>query len=143
MQDKPDVVRDREAMLAAMMPDLQQGCYVFCTTDDTAMIDMLAGKSLALFREQEGTTLVLDEAAAREHGFDTTLRMSRIVLKIFSALDGVGLTAAVATALADHGIACNMMAAYHHDNVFVPTHREQDALIVLKDVQRRAAEARK
>lgn len=141
MTDKPDVVRDRGAMLAGMTPDLQDGCYVFCTTSSTAVVSALVEKSLALFREREGTTLVLEEADASEHGFDTTLPMSRIVLTIFSALDGVGLTAAVATALADHGIACNMIAAYHHDNVFVPKHLEQQALGVLKDVQRLAAAA--
>jgi hypothetical protein len=32
----------------------------------------------------------------------------------------VGLTAAVAGALADLGIPCNMVAAYHHDHAFVP-----------------------
>ena len=141
MTHKPDVVRGRQAMLAGMTPVLQAECYVFCTTDSEAVVTALVDRSLALFREQEGATLVLEEADAREYGFDTTLPMSRIVLKVFSALDGVGLTAAVAAALADHGIACNMMAAYHHDNVFVPRPLEQEALGILKAVQRRAAEA--
>jgi hypothetical protein len=31
----------------------------------------------------------------------------------------VGLTAAVATALARENISCNVVAAYHHDHLFV------------------------
>lgn len=141
MTQTPDVVRSREAMLAGMTPVLKEGWYVFCTTDSTAVIDALLERSLAFFREEEGMTLVLDEADARQYGFDLASPMSRIVLEVFSALDGVGLTAAVATALADRGIPCNVIAAYHHDNVFVPQSLQHEALSILKDVQGRAAEA--
>jgi uncharacterized protein len=46
--------------------------------------------------------------------------MRQITLQVFSALEGVGLTAAVAGVPADHGFACNMVAACHHDHAFVP-----------------------
>ena len=52
---------------------------------------------------------------------------------------GVGLTAAVASALADEGIPCNMISADHHDNVFVPEPMARRAIRVLQDVQRTAA----
>jgi uncharacterized protein len=61
--------------------------------------------------------------------------MRRIVLQVFSALDGVGLTAAVATALANEGIPCNMTAGYHHDHVFVPSAMAERAVAVLRDLQ--------
>ena len=138
MTQNDKVVRSREAMLAGMTPVLKEGSYFFCTTNSRATVDALLESSLAVFREEEGTALVLTEADALQHGFDTRLPMSRIVLQVLSALDGVGLTAAVATALADREIPCNVIAAYHHDNVFVPKHLEQDALRVLEDVQRRA-----
>jgi hypothetical protein len=65
--------------------------------------------------------------------------MTRIVLEVFSALDGVGLTAGVASALADAGIPCNVVAAYHHDNVFVPAAMADRAMAILLDVQQMAA----
>lgn len=74
-----------------------------------------------------------------QHGFDQSMPMSRIVLEVFSALDGVGLTAGVATALADEEIPCNMIATYHHDNVFVPEHLARHALEILQSLQRSAA----
>ena len=43
----------------------------------------------------------------------------------------VGLTAAVSTALARAGIACNMLAGFHHDHLLVPLNRLDDALDVL------------
>ena len=64
--------------------------------------------------------------------------MRRIVLQVFSALDGVGLTAAVATALANEGIPCNMIAGYHHDHVFVPSAMAGRAVAVLRDLQVRS-----
>lgn len=131
-------VRDPVAMLAGMVPVLRDGIWHFCTTVAASAAAVEA--ALALFREDEGVTLILDEADARRFGFATPLPMARITLEVFSALDGVGLTAAVATALAGHGIPCNMVAACHHDHVFVPHGQAEEALAVLRELQRRAGD---
>ncbi|EIZ77305.1 hypothetical protein WSK_4145 [Novosphingobium sp. Rr 2-17] len=136
-----NLVRERQAMLAGMKPVLKEGVFFFCTTNDAIVAAALLQCSLAIFREDEGIALVLAEDDARQHGFDLSMPMCRIVLEVFSALDGVGLTAGVATALADDGIPCNMIAAYHHDNVFVPKPMGHRAVSILKDVQRGAASA--
>lgn len=134
-----DLVRERQAMLAGMKPILKEGSYFFCTTSDAAVVTSLWPRSLAIFREDEGTALVLAREDAVAHDFDLSMPMSRIVLQVFSALDGVGLTAGVAMALADEGIPCNMIAAYHHDNVFVPEPLAHRAVEILMDVQRKAS----
>ncbi len=126
-------------MLAGMKPALKNGRYFFCTTNDKAVLTALSDRSLATFREEEGTALVLAEDDATLHSFDLSMPMSWIVLEVFSALDGVGLTAGVATALADEGIPCNMVAAYYHDNVFVPEPMAARAVEILREVQRRAS----
>ena len=54
-----------------------------------------------------------------------------ITLRVHSALDAVGLTAAVSTALAGAGISCNVIAGYHHDHLLVPADRAADALEAL------------
>jgi hypothetical protein len=128
-------------MLAGMTPVLTEGTYFFCTTDDSVIAAAAMASSLATFREAEGVSLVLNKADAIRHGFDLSMPMCRIVLEVFSALDGVGLTAGVASALADQGIPCNMIAAYHHDNVFVPEEMGHRAVGILKQVQQEAAEA--
>jgi hypothetical protein len=64
--------------------------------------------------------------------------MRRIELTVRSALDGVGLTAAVASALAEAGIPCNVVAAFHHDHVFAPAAMAERALAVLHALQQSA-----
>jgi uncharacterized protein len=46
------------------------------------------------------------------------------------------LTAAVAAALADAGISANVVAAFHHDHVFVPARRADEALDCLRRLGR-------
>ena len=55
-------------------------------------------------------------------------------LRVHSALEAVGLTAAAAQALARNGISCNVVAGFHHDHPFVPhadASRARDALDML------------
>jgi hypothetical protein len=51
---------------------------------------------------------------------------------VHSALDAVGLTAAVSRALADAGVSCNVIAGAHHDHLLVPFERGEEALAVLR-----------
>ncbi len=126
------VVRDAREMVAGMTPELKSGAYVFCAAGDR---DWAALQPLAMFREAEGVSLILEHDAALAAGFPVEAPMALITLNVYSALDGVGLTAAVATALAQAGIACNMVAALNHDHVFVPVERADEALAVLLALQ--------
>lgn len=119
-------------MIAGMSPDLKLGEYVFCAAGDR---DWMALNPLAMFREAEGVSLILERDAAEAAGFPIAAPMALITLNVYSALDGVGLTAAVATALAEAGIACNMVAALNHDHVFVPVDRADEALAILRALQ--------
>jgi len=119
-------------MIAGMTPELKVGQYVFCAAGDR---DWAALQPLAMFREVEGVSLILERGAAETARFPIEAPMALITLNVYSALDDVGLTAAVATALADAGIACNMVAALNHDHVFVPADRAEDAMAVLLELQ--------
>ena len=126
------VVRGAREMVAGMTPELKPGAYVFCAAGDR---DWAALEPLAMFREAEGVSLILERDVAGAAGFPVEAPMAMITLNVYSALDGVGLTAAVATALASAGIACNMVAALNHDHVFVPAERAEEALAVLRALQ--------
>lgn len=112
-------------MIAGMSPRLRPEGYAFVTGQDH-----LAPQALASFRETEGLSLILPAALAPDAPV-----MRLITLEVHSALDGVGLTAAVATALAAQGIPCNMVAAFHHDHVFVPEAQAEAALATLLALQ--------
>lgn len=123
-------------MVAGMTPELKPGAYVFCAAGDR---DWAALQPLAMFREAEGVSLILERDAALAAGFPVEAPMALITLNVYSALDGVGLTAAVATALAQVGIACNMVAALNHDHVFVPEDRAYEAVEILFQLQSAAS----
>lgn len=126
------VVRDAREMISGMTPELKAGQYVFCAAGDC---DWAALQPLAMFREAEGVSMILECDAALAAGLPVEAPMALITLNVYSALDGVGLTAAVATALAHAGIACNMVAALNHDHVFVPAEQAQEAMTVLLALQ--------
>jgi len=113
-------ISDRQQMIAAMAPKLQSGRFHFCTVPSGQDIGPLLAGAIAIFREAEGVSVILSQPAAIAAGFAVDQPMACISLTVHSSLVGVGLTAAVATTLGDAGIACNMVAAYHHDHAFVP-----------------------
>lgn len=133
--DSP-VVRDAATMIAGMDPELRDGVFVFCGGVDSTVEAACAARAIATFAEPDGTSFIVPLSAALELGLEADLPMRCITLRVHSALDGVGLTAAVATALAARGIACNMVAAFRHDHVFVPEARAHDAMMALRDLQR-------
>ena len=59
-----------------------------------------------------------------------------LTLDVESALDSVGLTAAVATALAAQRIPCNVLAGFHHDHLLVPESRADEAMAILRSLGR-------
>ncbi len=132
----PEIASTAFDMIAKMTPVLQRGEYVFVSTKDPATITTLTPKAIATFAEQEGMSMLLPHKLAKNAGFNTTQPMRCITLNVYSALTGVGLTAAVSTALAKNAIPCNMIAAFNHDHVFVPgdmCDRAMDVLTKLQD----------
>lgn len=82
--------------------------------------------------EDEGMTAVIAAEDAEALGFAPGFVAAWLTLEVVSALDAVGLTAAVATALATEGIACNVLAGFHHDHLLVPEDRAAEAITVLE-----------
>ncbi len=124
------------AMVAQMHPMRDPDAYVFCTTSPEALSAEIVWQSRGFFREAEGVSLILPCEAAEALGLPSALpHFACITLSVHSALDGVGLTAAVAGALAEAGIPCNMVAAFHHDHVFVPIADADRAMQILEALQ--------
>ena len=132
-------VKDTNLMIAGMTPVLKQGTWAYCCETATTKAAGLIPEAFAVMRETEGVTLILPSDIAAKHGYDVALTMRLITLSVFSDLEGVGLTAAVAQALSGGGISCNVVAAYHHDHVFVPKDDAERAVSFLKERQQLAA----
>ena len=88
----------------------------------------------ATIREPEGLTAVIRREHADALGLPYDYLAAWITLRVHSALDAVGLTAAVSTALADAGLSCNVLAGYYHDHLLVRADRAPEALKVLSEL---------
>jgi len=123
-------------MIAEMDPVLDPDAYVFCSFEGVRRD--IVPMALATFREEEGLSAVVTLDGARQLSLSCDAPLRRITLCVHSALDGVGLTAAVSGELAQAGIACNVIAAFHHDHLFVPAADADRALALLLALQERA-----
>ena len=128
-------VRDRTAMIRDMSPQLSDGEFVFCSIGNGAADAGYTERAIAMFAEAEGRSFVFKIEDASILGFSCDLPMRCITLTVYSALDGTGLTAAVANVLAERDIPCNMIAAFHHDHVFVPSRLADAAMQSLLQLQ--------
>ena len=124
-------------LLQSLRPALNEGVYVFASVLPNT--DVSALEPVATFREAEGLTLIVEEERALKAGLPVLFRAAWITLTVHSDLQAVGLTAAVASALAQAHISCNVVAAAFHDHLFVPVESGDEALAVLQRLQRRSS----
>nr|WP_298792036.1 ACT domain-containing protein [uncultured Allomuricauda sp.] len=120
---------DLSTILSKMQPVLNEGDYVFVSADDSYSIDF--SQVHGMFREKEGTTLILKKEKADDFALEYGYVASCITLNIHSSLEAVGFTAAISNALANNGISCNVVAAYYHDHIFVDKQDAADAMQIL------------
>lgn len=129
-------VANLHELLCTMRPEKNEGVYVFARVPldfETASLH-----PIATVREPEGLTVVVEERHARAAGLAPLLRAAWITLKVHSDLRSVGLTAAVASGLAQADISCNMLAGAWHDHIFVPVELGDCAMAALLEMQARS-----
>ena len=83
--------------------------------------------------EQEGLTVIVEKQQAQRANLEFDGVFKLITLTVHSSLDAVGLTAAVSTKLAKHGISANVVAAFYHDHIFVQTEKAEHAMTALEE----------
>lgn len=128
-----------DRLIRNMNPVLRGGTYVFCALPADAAIPASA---IAVFREEEATTVVLERRDADAHRLDPLFAAAWITLTVHSDLEAAGFLAAVTTALAGAGISCNAVSAVYHDHLFVPVEQAGRALEILKALQLSPSPAR-
>lgn len=126
-------IKDLDILVRAMQPALNPGCYVYALNTNGNPID--AASIVASIQEPEGQSVIVEESRAKALGLQSRLRCAWITLRVQSDLEAVGLTAAFATALAQAGISCNVVAGLHHDHIFVPQPLAAQAMTVLQALQ--------
>ena len=121
--------KDLVILLKTMKPKQNMGDFVFCTVNSLATIDF--EHIILIFKEDEGYTIILKKETADNLKLKYSFVASWITLTIHSSLEAVGLTASFSKALSDEGISCNVIAAYHHDHLFVDKKDTNKAMDIL------------
>ena len=129
------------ALLATLSPALGDAEMIFCSFPEAEIEERLRLRPVGFFVEEEGVTLIIPKATAEQHGIPFSTVWQAITLGVHSSLEAVGLTAAIATRLAHHGISANVVAAFYHDHIFVAATDAENALQALRSLQGEAAAA--
>ena len=129
-------VTDLDQMLATLAVDRRPGVFTFVS--GPAVLDDLEVQAMIV--EREGVTSVVAVEDARGLGLDVDFEAAWLTLRVHSALEAVGLTAAFSAALGERDIPCNVLAGTFHDHLLVPVDRADDAVDALEALRERAVE---
>ena len=111
---------------------LNKGEYVFCSIIDINKISI--NNIICSFKESEGYSIIISKEEAIKNNLPFYFVSAWITLEIDSTLESVGITSAFSKKLTKAGISCNVIAAYHHDHVFVPYLDKHKAMKILSDM---------
>ncbi len=128
---------DLHRLLQGMKPELDPREWVFCTVP-TIQTERALGEAIGMFREAEGTTLILERIRAERLGLPYSGIWSKVTLTVHSSLDAIGFLAVITSRLAAAGISVNAISAYYHDHLFVPLYQRQRAMTELDALSRKA-----
>ena len=122
-------------LLQNIKPEMHDGVFVYCSIATDKEIPAVL-RPVHMFREREGTTLVVRREAAESAGLPHQFASRLITLSVHSSLEAVGFLADITGRLAQAGISVNAVSAYYHDHLFVPEHRADEALRLLQELSR-------
>jgi hypothetical protein len=126
-------VSDLDLLIQTLSPELNPGSFVFATLAVGQRVDL--PDLVALIREPEGLSVVVEEGVAVRLGLQPVFRCAWITLNVNSDLQAVGLTAAFSAVLGRAGISCNVVAGTNHDHIFVPLAQAGAAMRELQTLQ--------
>ena len=107
--------------------------YGFASIENNADIDR--NKVLATFQENGRVALIASAEYLSAQKIEQEGPYAKLTIDIHTSLELVGLTAVLATKLADNGISANVVAAFYHDHVFVPYERKDEAVRLIESLK--------
>ena len=124
--------KDQVRLQQMMAPDLRPETYVFCTFPDQRLPVNL--DPICTFRETEGLSAIVELSQAVRANVKYIFEAKLITLTVHSSLEAIGFLSMISTHLATAGIPCNAVSAFHHDHLFIPVDRADEALSLLESL---------
>jgi uncharacterized protein len=115
--------RDLSTLLQQMTPEVHPEVFTYCSFPDHQLSPGLT---------PVGLTAIVPLQQAKVLGLPHQFECRMVTVTVHSALDAVGFLARISAALAAVGVACNVVSAFHHDQLFVREDRLDDAMQALK-----------
>ena len=138
VMNSPDAepITDLKRLLSTLTVSQRSGTFCMATAPSTPSV----GHGVeALIVEHEGITAICSIERAEAEGWDYEFPSAWLTLDVYSALEAVGLTAAVARVLTDANIPCNVIAARRHDHILVPAERAAAAIDAIESLANASA----
>lgn len=129
---KPE--KDLYILLKKMHPFLNKGDFVFFSSP--IIESNILKNAILLFKETEGTTVILPKTIADNLNIEYSSVFSWITLLVHSSLNAVGFTAKFSSELAKHNINSNVVAGYHHDHIFINKINSERAIEILNQLSK-------
>jgi hypothetical protein len=108
-----------------LLPVLHDRIFKFITTKEANV----PAEAVAMIKEVEGNTLIIPVAEEEGEVF------AWISLVNETLLTATGITAKFSEALSEAGIACNVLAGFHHDHILVPYDKRNQAIEIIAAVE--------
>lgn len=107
--------------------------YGFASIEDESLIDR--DLVLATFHENNQLAIIAPQQYLADQKIECEGPYAKLTIDVHTSLELVGLTAVMATKLADHGISANVVAAFYHDHVFVQYDLREKARELLENLK--------
>lgn len=128
-------IKDLTEIFKHLQIDINEVNVVYVTVPTDFDQDLLNFEPICMFKENEGTTLIIPESQASRIDFEKSKPMAWLTVKAHTDLESIGFTAALSAALSSVEISCNVIAGYYHDHLFVPVDDAQRAKDTLEELR--------
>ncbi|MEM6997969.1 MAG: ACT domain-containing protein [Patescibacteria group bacterium] len=124
---------DLEKVLSSMEIDCDDVAYGLASTDNEIIHPET---TLGTLIEAEGKTVIASMEYMQAHGLEAEGPFAKLTILVHTSLELVGLTAVLATKLAEIGVSANVFAGYYHDHIFVQYDRKDEAIKALLEFKK-------
>lgn len=128
---------DLQRILTSLEVRRREGTFVYATVPAGQTVPDIP--IAAMVAEVQGTSLVVSHDVAVRAGLACEFEAAWLTLTTHTSLAAVGVTAAIATALAMQKIPANVIAGFHHDHLLVPVDRVDEAAATVELLRTQAA----